>query len=244
MHSLGDIEEGKVDLEGLSLGELGKAMAKAVRTNNVKVIKKLTPHLEEKSNNFGSSKPNSGDQARDLFANYIEKIEDPTLKQLLKEKRIRVIEHSISSVMPMGLESSKDIFKTGNTIEPGISNLDNAKLPQGTGFLVTGIRVMTGEHATLSTPEAGKTVDFGIANNLILNGFYTFVAGTETFVSKSSAQVFKTGANERVGFLQFKTPILITSGIPLSFVLDAAGALPDKTFVSVTLEGLITMKKG
>jgi len=136
-----------------------------------------------------------------------------------------------------------EMFRAGDNELEGVSNINDAKLPNNATMLVDSLQLLSGVGAG-ATVEDGKIVDFGKLDPIIANGNYTFKTGQKTLQENTSCMAFKHEgtANLLPGELKLENPVILQKDNKIVFDIDTPPNVPANTFVMLVMRGVMTVK--
>lgn len=182
--------------------------------------------------------------AKDIFESRMNQLPQAMQRDLMSGKLQLINKVYYSRKFVSSLSNAK-MFDTDQLTATGKTNLLNGKMAANKAFACVAIRV-TG--CTHSETADGDSVlygcSFGEACNNVLNGEFEFGVGSQNFVEKSPASIFRTTGNSNVpaGLYMLDTPKMVLPQEEVKFELYFAGTAPAKTALSVELIGVETTK--
>jgi len=190
---------------------------------------------------FGGNKASRGSRAE--MEKHFSELPDH-IKQGLIKQELRLADTIIYSIKKAASKTIK-FFETQDVKSIGLSSLSGAKLPKNSALIVSGIYMLAGVPADLTTDKImaanyGKLEDFPA----LATGEFSLKANKKVIVPETSMGVFKTlnFNNVPVGYYKLANPRIIADDllIEATVELGTMDGLDAKTHLYVGLHGTIT----
>ncbi len=236
---IADSEYGNaVELYGLEGDEAGEELLGAIRrmpfSKRVKALKNL----------FKPSAPSKGSRAE--MEKFMVELPDH-IKQGLASNKLKMADHTVYSIKAINGAKTIKMFEPQDVKEVGLTNVSNGRLPKNSALLVSGIYILQGVAATITSKDDIKsTVLTGIdLVGALSTGEFTLKANKKSIVDSTSNQVFKTtGFNAvPVGFYKLANPRLIHDDVDIEMEIELGTltGIPANTVLYVGLYGTVTI---
>lgn len=174
------------------------------------------------------------------------------IKRELRGSKLRLGDHMIYSIKPVGTSKTIKMFESQDQKEVGLRNVSNAKLPKNQALLVSGIYLLAGTTAAAvpgsPTPDEVKSTHFQTIEQAnfaaIANGEFSLESNKVTIVPETSMRIFCTDNNGMwaQGFYKLHNPRVIHDNVDIECTLElgTVTGIPQDTHIYVGLFGTIT----
>lgn len=218
------------ELLGLGDTELVSHLNTLDPVNKARVIKTLT------------SKPASiGSRAE--FEKFFKELPQHIKNELLSGK-LRLADHLVYSIKPVGASKTIKMFESQDVKEKGLRNISGGKLPKNMAMLVSGIYILTGAGAA-ATDDDAKTNTYDVIDGALATGEITLKANKKQILAETSMRQFRTtGLNSvPVGYYKLANPRLIHDDveIELDIELGSVTGIAANSFIYAGLHGTVTI---
>lgn len=156
----------------------------------------------------------------------------------LKSGASQVVDSHLYAVKALQDKTSIDLIVASDDRTVGVTNLNRAQLDQGKYFLLTGIVLEYGTHATETNPAMHEYGASALPAE-ILNGTFEMKLGTKVLVPEMSCGAFdKTQSDKRNYLYKLDNPKWLTPGTDITPTLSLVkGILSGNPAVKITLVG-------
>jgi hypothetical protein len=147
----------------------------------------------------------------------------PAIKQGLLQGKLRLADALIYTIKPINGAKTVKLFETQDVKEVGLRNLSNGRLPKNTALLVSGIILLQGVAASLSSDDQKSTV-FDVIDSVgaLSTGEFTIKANKKQIIDSTSNYVFKTKDFTQVtkGYYKLANPRLIVDDVDIEWEIE------------------------
>ena len=168
------------------------------------------------------------------------------IKEQLASGKLRLADHLIYSIKPIQGAKTIKLFESQDVKEVGIRNVSNAKLPKNMAMLVSGIYLLQGVAASLSTDDI-KQATFGTLSSVgaLANGEFKLKANKKQLVSDTSNRNFCTDDYHLrpKGYYKLNNPRLIHDDVDIEFEVElgSISGINANSVLYIGLEGTATI---
>jgi hypothetical protein len=206
-------------------------------------LRKMNPVKRQKTINKLASTGGPSRGSRAEMEKHFGELPDH-IKQGLAKGELRLADTVIYSIKKAASKTIK-LFETQDTKTIGINSLSAARLPKNQALLVSGIYILAGVPADLTTDKIMAANYDGIENfPALATGEFSLKANKKVIVPETSMGVFKTKNNTKIpmGYYKLANPRLIHDDILIETTIELGtmDGLDAKTHVYVGLHGTIT----
>lgn len=222
---------GLLGLDGLDGDELLGALRRMNPIQRQRTVNKLA--------NTGAASRGSRAEMEKHFAEL-----PANVKEGLTKGELRLADTVVYSIKKVASKTVK-MFETQDTKSIGITSLSSARLPKNQALLVSGIFILAGVPADLTTDKImaaayGKIEDYPA----LATGEFSLKANKKVIMPETSMAVFKTVNNQGVpmGYYKLANPRLIQDDILIEATVELGtmDGLDAKTHLYIGLHGTIT----
>lgn len=177
----------------------------------------------------------------------------PGIHSQLRTGKLRLADHTLYSIKPVGNSKTIKMFETQDMREVGLRNISNAKLPKNQVMLVSGIFLLAGQTAAAIPGSPTKdevmatafsSVTSFFLNGALVNGEFNLKANKVQLVPDSSNRVFSTDNNHNwpLGFYKLHNPRMILDDVEIEFTIELGTTtnIPPDTHLYLGLYGTVT----
>ena len=239
---LGKIAESEysnpMELYGLEGEEAGEELLGAIRRlpllKRVKVLKNM----------FRPSATSKGSRAE--MEKFIVELPDH-IKQGLGSNKLKFADHVVYSIKAINGAKTIKMFEPQDVKEVGLTNVSNGRLPKNSALLVSGIYLLQGVAASITSKDDIKSTIFSGIDSVgaLSTGEFTLKANKKSIADSTSNEVFKTtGFNAvPVGFYKLSNPRLIHDDVDIEMEIELGTltGVPANTVLYVGLYGTVTI---
>lgn len=206
-------------------------------------LRAMNPLKRQRMVNKLTSNPSPSKGSRGEMEKFFGEL-PPHIQEGVKRGELRLADTILYSIKKVASKTVK-MFETQDTKAIGLNSLSAAKLPKNQAFLVSGIIVLAGVPADLTTDKImaspyAKIEDFPA----ICTGEFNLKANKKVIVPESSMKLFKTVNynNVPVGYYKLANPRLIHDDVLIeaTFEFGTTDGLDPKTHIYLGLHGTIT----
>lgn len=166
------------------------------------------------------------------------------IKDALAKGELRLADTIIYSIKKASSKTVK-MFETQDTKAIGLNSLSGAKLPKNQALLVSGIIILAGVPADLTSDKIMAT-DYSKIESIpaIASGEFNLKANKKVIVPESSMNMFKTFNNNHLplGYYKLANPRLIHDDVLIEATIELGtlDGIDAKTHIYLGLHGTIT----
>lgn len=168
------------------------------------------------------------------------------IKDKLKTGALRLADHLVYTVKPVSGAKTIKMFESQDVKEVGLRNISNAKLPKNMALLVSGIYLLHGVAASLSSEDLKQT-NFNTIDGVgaLAGGEFKLKANKKQLVSDTSNRNFVTNDFHLVprGYYKLDNPRLIQDDVDIEFEIELGtiSGLNANSVIYVGLRGTATI---
>lgn len=146
------------------------------------------------------------------------------IRQGLADNKLKFADHTVYSIKPINGAKTIKMFEPQDVKEVGLNNISNGRLPKNSAFLVSGIFLLQGVAATITSKDDIKSTVFAGIDSIgaIASGEFTLKANKKSIVDSTSNSLFKTAGNNSipVGFYKLANPRLIHDDVDIEMEIE------------------------
>lgn len=206
-------------------------------------LKQMNPIQRQKTINKLTAPPAASKGSRAEMEKHFGELPDYIKEQLLKGD-LRLGDVVIYSIKQVSSKTVK-LWETSDVKKVGLNSLSAARLPKNQCLLVSGIFLVAGVSADLTTDKViGTAFDKVESFPSIANGEFSLKANKKIIVPDTSNNVFKTSNmnNVPIGYYKLANPRIIQDDVLIECTLELGSmeGIVANTHVFVGLHGTIT----
>ncbi|HVD99534.1 MAG TPA: hypothetical protein VNB90_15100 [Cytophagaceae bacterium] len=146
------------------------------------------------------------------------------IKQGLGSNKLKFADHTVYSIKAVNGAKTIKMFEPQDVKEVGLTNISNGRLPKNSALLVSGIFLLQGVAATITSKDDIKSTIFSGIDTVgaFATGEFTLKANKKSIVDSTSNNVFKTSGFNAVpvGFYKLSNPRLIQDDVDIEMEID------------------------
>ena len=168
------------------------------------------------------------------------------IKEQLASGKLRLADHLVYSIKPIQGAKTIKLFESQDVKEVGLRNISNAKLPKNMAMLVSGIYLLQGTPASLSSDDVKQTTFATLTSvGALANGEFKLKANKKQLVSDTSNRKFCTDDYmlRPRGYYKLDNPRLIHDDVEIEFEVELGTitGIPANSVLYIGLEGTATI---
>ena len=169
-----------------------------------------------------------------------------TIKEGLLSGKLRLADTVVYTIKPINGAKTVKMMESQDVKEIGLRSLSQGRLPKNSALLVSGVILLQGVAASLSTDDL-KATAFNTIDNIgaLASGEFTLKANKKNIVDSISNYVFKTNDFHNVtkGYYKLANPRLIHDDVDIEWEIDlgTVSGIDPNTVLFGGLHGTITI---